>query len=96
MNPAVMGTSVSAPTALAQLQAMRATSQHEFLADSSTLVESEIELTTLVGYRQVTDFHLVNLAANVGALFVTFDGRIARALSAKDKRHIVVIPSENS
>jgi predicted nucleic acid-binding protein len=93
MNPVVMGVSISAETALAQLRAMRATPKHEFLADLSTLAEAEIELTALGGYRQITDFHLVNLAASVGALFVTFDVRLAKTLSTSDKRHIVIIPS---
>ena len=35
----------------------------------------------LQGHKQVTDFHLAALASRYGGRFVTFDGRLARALA---------------
>jgi len=45
-------------------------------------------LTGIRGYRQVTDFHLVNLAASYGGRVVTLDGRIRSALSKQDQRYV--------
>lgn len=57
----------------------------------SSLVDSALDLTGLIGHRQVTDLHLLNLAARSGARLTTFDQRIAGALIPADRRHLRVL-----
>ena len=63
-----------------------------WLPDDSTLADPVIDLSVLVGHRQVTDLHLVNLAASAGLRLVTFDAGIAAALAKADRRHVLVLP----
>ncbi|MFD4422106.1 TA system VapC family ribonuclease toxin [Agromyces sp. NPDC058484] len=91
-NPAVVGGEIAPVDALALLERVRRQPGHVFLADGSSLATAGIDLTALVGHRQVTDFHLVNLAAGAGAILATFDGRLLAALAEDDRRHVEVIP----
>mgnify|MGYP000874325585 CR=1 FL=1 len=45
----------------------------------------------LGGSSQVTDFHLVNLAAATNAVLATFDASLWRALHPDDRRHVEVL-----
>jgi len=45
----------------------------------------------LTGHGQVTDLHLLALAAAHGARLVTLDGKIEAALRPKDRRHLRVL-----
>jgi toxin-antitoxin system PIN domain toxin len=89
-NPAVVGETPA--TALAALRAVRELDGHTFVPDGSSLSDPSIGLGALVGHRQVTDFHLVNLAATHGLTFATFDAKIARSLPEDDRRHVLVVP----
>jgi toxin-antitoxin system PIN domain toxin len=80
MNPAVAGRAATSAEVLSLLTALRSWPGHRFLADGSSLCEAEIDLIGLVGYRQVTDLHLVNLAALHGMVLATFDTAIQAAL----------------
>jgi toxin-antitoxin system PIN domain toxin len=89
-NPKVGGESVA--TALAGLAAIRALDRHVFIPDGTSLDLPEINLAAVVGYRQVTDAHLVSLAAAHGCVVATFDAKIARALAEPDRRHVQTVP----
>jgi toxin-antitoxin system PIN domain toxin len=86
MNPQVVGASVSFMSAVGQLQAMKRAAgiPHEFLADASTLANPELAAEKLgklvMGKAQVTDFHLLNLAATTGVRLATFDAKLVRCL----------------
>lgn len=64
-----------------------------FLADPTSLAHTRIDLTALIGTKQVTDFHLVNLAASSDAVLATFDRRIAEALAPEDRKYVELIPA---
>ncbi|MDR1768650.1 MAG: PIN domain-containing protein [Propionibacteriaceae bacterium] len=97
MNPQVVGASVNFLTAVGQLSAMKqaAPVPHEFLPDSTTLAAPVLDAETLgkvvVGKAQVTDFHLLNLAAAAGAQLATFDAKLARNLPPDWSRLIELI-----
>lgn len=80
LNPNVGGGTTS--DGVAALRSLREHSRAMFLPDDSSLAEPAIELHGLSGYRQVTDVHLVNLAARHGMRFVTFDAKLAPTLSS--------------
>lgn len=90
-NPAVVGYTIAVPDVLEALRAMRSASGHDFLADDSSLSDPVIGLGPLAGTKQVTDFHLLNLAVRNGLSFATFDGALLRALTADDRRHVHLI-----
>ncbi|MCL1800376.1 MAG: PIN domain-containing protein [Promicromonosporaceae bacterium] len=89
-NPVVGGETTI--TALKGLKEIQAHKRHQFIPDNTSLADPAIDLTNLVGYRQVTDFHLVSLAAHSGAKFATFDGKLIKALEIKDRAIIELIP----
>ncbi len=91
MNPAVMGVAESAGGALASLRSLRADERAEFVSDGSSLAEAMIDLVGLAGFRQVTDLHLVNLAARHSGRLVTFDTKIRPVLSAEDQALVHVL-----
>jgi toxin-antitoxin system PIN domain toxin len=78
LNPAVMGGTASAEIAMASLRSLRSHERAEFLSDDSSLAESRLDLIGMVGFRQVADLHLVNLAAMHSARLVTFVDRSLR------------------
>jgi hypothetical protein len=45
----------------------------------------------MVGAKQVTDVHLVNLTAQNGMRLATFDGSLLRSLADADREHVFVI-----
>ncbi|MEP6843368.1 MAG: TA system VapC family ribonuclease toxin [Pseudolysinimonas sp.] len=91
-NRAVVTEAVSMATALAMLSAMRAVPGHTFLPDDSGLAAPVIALDALATSSQVTDAHLVNLAASSGAVLATLDRGIERILCAADRRHVSLLP----
>ncbi|CAN5565949.1 type II toxin-antitoxin system VapC family toxin [soil metagenome] len=91
LNPAVTGQNVSGQQALTILRRLRSERRAVFLADSSSLVNAAIDLVGLAGHRQSTDVHLVNLAASVEGVLITFDRRITGSLAVRDQRHVVVL-----
>jgi toxin-antitoxin system PIN domain toxin len=91
-NPSVVSHQVSVEDALAMLAAIRGVAGHEFLPDTSTLASPVISLAAVVTSRQVTDTHLVNLAAASGARLATLDRGIDQMLAPSDRAHVVVVP----
>lgn len=91
LNPAVTGQQVSGQRAIGILAGVRADRRATFLPDASSLSAPLIDVVGLVGHRQATDFHLINLAALHEATLVTFDRRITQSLVALDRRLVRVL-----
>jgi len=90
INPVVVGHVITPAQALETLRQIRILPGHRWLPDESTLTDPHITMT-LGGYRQVTDFHLVNLSAATGCVLATFDAKIQHALVSADHRHVHVV-----
>jgi toxin-antitoxin system PIN domain toxin len=91
-NPTVVTERVGMATALKMLAAMRSVPGHAFLPDASTLAAPAIALDAVATSRQVTDAHLVNLAASSGAVLATLDRGIQAMLAPADRGRVVVLP----
>jgi uncharacterized protein len=65
----------SAADATAVLAALTADRRHEFWPDD--VAYADVEMTGVVGHRQVTDAYLAQLARNRRARFATFDEGLA-------------------
>lgn len=91
LNPAVTGQAVSARQALDVLSGVKGHERAEFTPDTGSLAEPAIDLVGLVGHRQVTDLHLVDLARRAGCTLATFDRRLAGALVAADRALVTVL-----
>lgn len=91
-NPVVVGEAVTMDAALGALRAMRSAAGHVYIADASSLADPAISLDRLATSRQVTDAHLVNLAAVSGVTLATLDRDIATLVSAEHRRHVLVLP----
>lgn len=91
LNPAVVGQRVTPRQALEVLTRIRADRRAAFLTDDSSLARAGVDLTGLAGHKQVTDWHLLNLAAAHGGQLVTFDVKIVRALTPADAEHVLTL-----
>jgi uncharacterized protein len=91
INPRVVGYEIAPTQAINALGTMRQIAGHAFLPDQSSLAEAVINVGSLAGSAQVTDFHLINLAAMNGLIFATFDGSLSRAISPADRKHIQIL-----
>lgn len=91
LNPAVTGQAVTPEQAWAVLVGIRADSRAGFLVDDSSLADANVDTTGLGGHKQVTDWHLLNLAARHDGVLVTVDRRIARAALPSDAARTVTL-----
>jgi len=91
-NPAVVTETITMATAFGMLSALRSVPRHVFLPDDSSLAAPRIALGALATSGQITDAHLVNLAAASGAVLATLDRRIERMLAPGDRGHVAVLP----
>lgn len=91
LNQSVMGSPVSLSEALASLSSVKRDPRARFLPDDATFTTPRISLDGLVGHRQVTDIHLVNLASAHKARLVTFDTRLADTLVGQDREYVRVV-----
>lgn len=85
LNPKIAGQPVPVESALAAVLGIRSDERASFLPDDASLAEARIDLAGLAGHRQVTDLHLVNLAAGNNAVLVTFDQGIREVLLPSDQ-----------
>lgn len=90
-NRRVTGYEIPGARVVAALGQMRSLPTHRFIPDDSSLVEPHIDMSWLAGSSQVTDFHLLNLAAANDLQLATFDGSLARAVAPADRRHVQVL-----
>ena len=88
MNPKVMGQQITFADAVASLSSLRDDPRSCFVADDSSLTDASISLQALQGYRQVTDLHLVNLAARHKMVLTTLDRSLQQSLLPADRHHI--------
>ena len=49
------------------------------------------DTSAIIGYRQIPDFHLLNLAVSRGARLVTLDGKIAAAVKPRDRKYVELL-----
>lgn len=56
------------------------------------IVQAVATLSVLMGHRQVTDLHLVNLARRHAAQLATFDRTLSTWLAPADRAMVVQIP----
>ncbi len=92
VNPAVVGRGVTVAEALALLRAVRSTPGHAFIPDESSLVSARVDLSRVATSRQITDAHLVNVAAGAGAVLATLDAEIVELLAPADRALVALVP----
>jgi toxin-antitoxin system PIN domain toxin len=92
LNPAVAGRTFNAREVSGVLAGIRHDPRWRWLPDDSTLTDPRIDTSVLVGHQQVTDLHLVNLAATHGCVLVTFDAGVPAGLAPADRGHVLVLP----
>ena len=91
LNPHVTGRPFTFAEISEVLAGMRSDPRWCFLTDTGTLTEPVIDTSVLVGHQQVTDFHLVDLAARHGAVLATFDAGLPAGLAPGDRGHVLVL-----
>ena len=93
MNPAVTAEPFSPAEALEALRRLRNHSRSVFWADDTSLAQSDLTARVLIGYQQVTDLQLLNLAASRQGQLVTFDAKIQAPLRASERNFVRVLPA---
>lgn len=92
LNPRVTGVTYPAAEVRGVLRGMRQDPRWRWVPDDTSLSEAVVDVSALVGHGQVTDLHLVNLAAARGLVLVTFDAAIPTWLPVQDRPHVRVLP----
>ncbi|MBD7919091.1 PIN domain-containing protein [Cellulomonas sp. Sa3CUA2] len=92
-NPAVAGRAILPVEAVAALRQMRTVPGHRFVPDDASFVDATIDLTRMVGPRQVTDYHLVELAKRTGSTLATLDAKLRRSLHPADTHLVSIVPA---
>lgn len=91
-NSSLIPGAVTVTEAVAAIAEMRANPGHSFLADDGSLADPAVDIARMVTSKQVTDVHLVNLAARRGAVLATLDVAIPSYLSQDERHHVLVLP----
>ncbi len=81
-NPHVLPAAIDVDSARSVLSALRARDSHRFLTDDVSLSDGDVP--GIVGYRQVTDAHLLTLARRRGVRVVTFDSGMLALSMGRD------------
>ena len=81
-NPKVLPSPIGIADARRVLTALRGAEGHRFLVDDVSVVDDDVP--AIVGYRQVTDAHLLTLARRRGVRLVTFDTTIDALAKGRD------------
>lgn len=92
LNPAITGARHDITTVDAVVRGLRTDPRWGFLDDATTLADPAIDIRVLMGHQQVTDLHLVNLAARSASVLATFDAALPASLAPADRAHVLVIP----
>jgi toxin-antitoxin system PIN domain toxin len=90
-NPLAAGQQLGIAFVLGALAKLRADNHADFWPDDTSFDKPHINLMMLTGHRQITDFHLVNLAAARGGVLVTLDQRLPPSLAQGDRHHVKVL-----
>ena len=91
-NPVVTGQDIGCAGSLAALASMRRHPGHVFVADDASLAAPLIDTSGLIGHKQVTDFHLLNLCAVSNCILAAFDAKISGALAQANRHLLQVVP----
>jgi len=86
-----MVSAVTFKQAVAALRQLRNVAAWSFWPDDVTFVESRVETAGILGSKQVTDFHLIDLAARHGGRLVTFDAKLRGSLASRDRDLVEVL-----
>lgn len=86
-NP-VANPGASVHDALAAMSRVRARKAHRQWNDDTSLSRPFTDTGKLRGHGQITDFHLLNLAARHDGILVTLDGRIEQGISRADRKFL--------
>ncbi|MCL2594212.1 MAG: hypothetical protein FWD83_01640 [Promicromonosporaceae bacterium] len=86
LNPTVMGAVLSAADVLASLRSLEGDARWELLADDTALTRPVIDLSGIVGPKQVTDLDLVNLVAQAKGRLITLDRKIKPTLLPNEQQ----------
>jgi uncharacterized protein len=90
-NPKVVGNQIRIADALELLRAIRGLPGHRFVADESSLADPVISLERLAVSGQITDVHLINLAASSSTVLATFDRAITTYLRTDQAEHVKLL-----
>jgi len=94
-NAQVLSEAVRPGAALAMLGRMRRAGGHTFWSDDIVLSEDDSGLTArIVGYRQLTDAHLILLARARGGSVATFDRGMAQLVAGLMPEQVERIATE--
>ncbi|WP_226344860.1 TA system VapC family ribonuclease toxin [Agilicoccus flavus] len=88
LTPAVVGRKVSTPEALGALRDVRSLPGWAWLDDDASFDSAVVDVRVMIGRRQVTDMHLVDLAARHGQRLATFDTGLVSSLAPADHHHV--------
>ena len=91
-NVAVVGERIPVAAALSVLNQIRSVAGHRFVIDDSSFGTPAISFDRVVTSSQITDAHLVNLAADADLVLATLDRGIPEMLVPADHRHVMVVP----
>ena len=81
-NPRVLPSVIGMSAALDVLTALRRLAGHRFITDDVSIADGDVP--AMLGYRQVTDAHLLTLARRSGMRLITFDAAIATLANGVD------------
>lgn len=93
MNPHLVGVQRSIGDVLAVVAGLRTDPRWSFVSDDTSLTVPSVQTWVLVGHRQLTDLHLVNLARHRGLRLATFDRALPEWLAPADRELVQLIPS---
>jgi toxin-antitoxin system PIN domain toxin len=91
LNPLAAGVVLRPAEALARLDALKASRGAVFWPDDVPVSSASPFTSAITGYRQITDLHLLALAASKGGRLVTLDAKIEAALRPGDRKHLRTI-----
>jgi len=90
-NPKVLPSAIGVDAALGVLSALRARPGHRFFTDDVSLNDRDVP--AIVGYRQVTDAHLLALARRRSVRLLTFDAGILPMGDGHEVEVLTLLPS---
>lgn len=91
LTPAVTGRQIAASEIISFLAGIRTDRRWRFIVDDIAWAAMTIDTSVLVGRGQVTDLHLVQLAASNDAVLATFDASLPRALAPANRDFVEVL-----
>lgn len=91
LTPAVTGRAFAADEIMAFLAGIRTDGRFRFIVDEVSWSAMLLDTSVLVGRQQVTDLHLLQLAATNDAVLATFDGSLHRSIAPANRDLIEVL-----